>query len=403
MNLSKEKLWTKNFIIASSINFFLTLIYYLLIATMAMYAVNQFQASTSEAGLVAGIFIIGTLFGRLFIGRYLDTLGRKKVFYAGFIFMLLSVLCYFIANHLSFLIFNRLFHGFAYGMISTVTGIVVAQIIPPGRRGEGIGIYSLSVILATAIGPFLGLYLSHQFSFTVIFQVCFVLAVSNFLVSLFLKIPPPLQSKKQGQETKKFSITHFIEPKAVSISLLILVSGFCYSSIISFLSFYATEINLVQTASFFFVIYALVNLISRPFAGRLFDLKGPNIIMYPALLLYAGGLLLLSKTNHGFTLLIAGALIGLGAGNFQSNGQAFAIKVSPPHRIGLATSTFFIFLDLGFGIGPYLQGLLIPSTGYRGLYMIMAIIILICIIPYHFLCGKNSKAKTTQNTTALDS
>ena len=67
--LSKPKLWTKDFIIVSTINFFLTIVFYLLIVIMGVYAVNEFNASISQAGLVTGIFIIGTLIGRLFIGR----------------------------------------------------------------------------------------------------------------------------------------------------------------------------------------------------------------------------------------------------------------------------------------------------------------------------------------------
>ena len=42
----------------------------------------------------------------------------------------------------------------------------------------------------------------------------------------------------------------------------------------------------------------------------------------------------------------------------QSCTQAIAIKLTPPERMGLATSTFFIFLDAGLGLGPtYLDSL----------------------------------------------
>jgi hypothetical protein len=58
--------------------------------------------------------------------------------------------------------------------------------------------------------------------------------------------------------------------------------------------------------------------------------------------------------------------------------------------LGLATSTFFIFLDLGFGAGPYLLGSLVPWTGYRGLYLMMTLIILATIPLYYFLHGKKT-------------
>jgi MFS family permease len=96
-------------------------------------------------------------------------------------------------------------------------------------------------------------------------------------------------------------------------------------------------------------------------------------------------MLLFSQANHGITLLLAGAMIGLGYGNFISCAQAISIKEVPPHRLGLATSTFFIFVDLGFGIGPYLLGSLVPFTGYRGLYLTMVVVILASIVLYYFL------------------
>ena len=122
--------------------------------TIAVYAVAEFDASTSQAGLVTGIFIIGTLFGRLFIGRFIDSIGRKRTLFIGLIFFTLTTILYFVNFGLTFLLINRLVHGIALGVASTATGTIVAQIIPATRRGEGIGYYSMSATLATAIGPF---------------------------------------------------------------------------------------------------------------------------------------------------------------------------------------------------------------------------------------------------------
>lgn len=42
-----NKLWTKQFISVSLINFLLTLVFYLLMVTIATFAINQYQASMS--------------------------------------------------------------------------------------------------------------------------------------------------------------------------------------------------------------------------------------------------------------------------------------------------------------------------------------------------------------------
>lgn len=103
---AKAKLWTKDFTIVSTANFFLYLVFYLLLVTMAAYAVDQLNASESQAGLVTGIFIIGTLIGRLFLGRLITTIGNKKMLYFGLIFFIITSLLYFVESGITFLLFN---------------------------------------------------------------------------------------------------------------------------------------------------------------------------------------------------------------------------------------------------------------------------------------------------------
>ncbi|USK74503.1 MFS transporter [Peribacillus frigoritolerans] len=394
MDQSRTRLWTKDFVIVSSINFFITLIFYLLMVTLAIYAVNELDASTSEAGLISGIFIIGTLIGRLFIGRFIDSIGRKKTLFIGLIFFTLTTLLYFVDLGIGFLLVNRLIHGMAMGMASTATGTIVAQIIPATRKGEGIGYYSMSATLATAIGPFIGLYMAQHTSFQVIFSFCLALGVISLITAFFLYVPA-LKVTAKVTESKGFKLSNFIEPKALPISIITLLLAFCYSSVLSFISFYAIEIDMVNTASFFFVVYAVAVLLSRPFSGPLMDRKGSNFIMYPAFIIFGVGLLLLSMTTNSFTLLAAGFLIGLGFGNMQSSSQAIAVKLTPPHRMGMATSTFFIMLDAGLGFGPYILGFIIPVTGYSTLYVILGVVVILTSVLYYFLHGKKERTART--------
>jgi len=392
MNQSRPKLWTKYFIIVSSVNFIMMLIFYLLLVTIAVYAVDELSASTSQAGLITGIFIVGTLIGRLLTGRVIDLIGRKKTLFIGLILFTLTTLLYLVNFGITFLLINRLLHGLTLGIASTATGTIVAQIIPATRKGEGIGYYSMSTTLATAIGPFIGLYMSQHTSFQVIFGVCLVIGIVGLILSLFLVVPavaiPAKTTEKNG-----LKVSDFIEPKALPIAVITLLLAFCYSSVLSFITFYAIEIDLVETASFFFIVYAVAVLLSRPFSGRLMDLKGANIIMYPAFILFAAGMLLLGSAGGSISFLAAGALIGLGFGNMQSTTQAIAIKLTPPHRMGLATSTFFIFLDAGFGFGPYLLGFIIPKFGFSNLYIILGVMVLATAILYYFLYGKKQNIK----------
>ena len=387
--MNKERLWTKDFVTVSVINFLIILVYYLLMVTIASYATYEFHASMSIAGLVAGIFIIGALIGRLATGHIIENIGNKKILIVGVIFFIIASALYFGAINLQLLLINRLLHGIALGVTGTATGTIVAKIIPHNRRGEGIGYYSMSAILAAAIGPFLGILLSQHANFKTIFIFNLILGITAFVVSLFVNEPINKSSEQDQIKTvKSFKISNFLELEAIPISIVTLIISFSFSGVLTFMSFYAEQIHLVEAASFFFLIYAIAIFVSRPFSGRLFDVKGANIVAYPCLFIYAIGMLLYSQAHQGITLLLAGAIMGLGYGNFLSCAQAISIKAIPHHRLGLATSTYFIFWELGFGVGPYLLGFLVPFTGYRGLYLMMVVMIIASIVLYYFLHGR---------------
>jgi len=396
--MNKEKLWTKEFIIVSTINFLATFIFFLLMVTIASYAKTEFGATTSTAGLVSSIFIIGSLVGRLGAGRFIGQKGPIKILWIGLIFFAITSALYFLANSIPLLLANRLAQGIAVGIIGTATGTIVAHILPSARKGEGIGYFSLSAVLATAIGPFIGiLLLKMDNGFPIMFTMNLVLSIICilFFAIVKLKLNPIKQPEKK--EVKSSILSQFIEPKAVPISIIALIIGFSYSGVMTFLSFYAESINLVSAASYFFLVYAMVIIFSRPFTGKLMDSRGPNIIVYPCIVLFAIGMLLFSQASAGWMLLLAAAFIGFGYGNFNSIAQTIAVKVTEPHRFGLATATYFILYDIGLGIGPYILGFIVPETGYRAIFVAMVAVIIICIPLYYLLHGRKDKElmKTT--------
>ncbi|PJO42295.1 MFS transporter [Lysinibacillus xylanilyticus] len=389
MEASRQKLWTKDFLIVSLINFTITLIFYLLMVTIAGYAVEHFGASTSTAGLVSSIFIIGTLFGRLGTGRIIGDWGSKKTLFCGLLLFMLSTMSYFIATNLPLLMINRLVQGIALGMASTATGTIIAQILPPERRGEGIGYYSLSAILATAIGPFIGILLTQLFEdYRMIFAVDSVLAIVCFLMYFIVAVPDAPKKAKEMAGKAGFKLSNFIEMRALPIAFVALVIGFAYSGVMSFMTFYAKELDLVAAGSYFFIIYAIVILATRPFTGKLLDARGANIIIYPCLVIFAIGMYAFSTATSSVVFLLAAACIGIGYGNFNSVAQAIAIKVTPNERLGLATSTYFILYDLGLGVGPYFLGFFVPTSGYSAIFFAMVFVILVSIVLYYFLYGK---------------
>lgn len=385
--MPKEKIWTKDFISISVVNFVIMLSMYLLIVTMTSYATDTYGASSSMAGLASSIFIIGILFARLYGGKEIARIGSKKMLLGGILFFVLISALYLIPSNIYFLLVIRFLHGIGIGFASTATGTIVAQVVPASRKGEGISYFSLSVILATAIGPLIGLAMINEFGYLSMFIFTLVIGAACFPIALTIK-EPVVDYQAEGTKSRSFSLENYFEPNAIPVSIVMFIIALAYSGTLSFIASYAKETGLADVGSLYFFVYALAILFSRPFTGKLMDIKGANSVAYPALLVFVVGMYALSQVNSSLLFLAAAALIGLGYGNFQSVAQTIAIKMTPPHRMGLATSTFFIAMDMGMGVGPFILGFMVPNYGYKGLYLAMVPLILVGFVFYYFLHGK---------------
>ncbi|MBN1631496.1 MAG: MFS transporter [Thermoleophilia bacterium] len=386
--MTKQKLWTRGFALITLLNFLLAMNFLLLLAVLTKFATERMGASTALAGFAAGIFIIGAVFSRPVCGKWIHHMGQTKLLYVGMVLSLGLTLAYFVADSIAILLVIRFFHGMAFGAAHVAAGTIVAGVIPQERYGEGIGYYTLSQILGNALAPFVALLLIHHTDFETVITAAAVAVGIGLAIIPFVSVKDMELTAEQVQETRGFKLRSFIEPGAVPIALVTMVLYLCFTSILSFLALYSEEIGLIDAASVFFLIYATVVFVARPFVGRRFDTKGENSVMYPAIVIFAAGMALFSQARQGYVLLLAAVIIGIGFGAIQATGQTIAVKITPPHRVGLATSTFFLFADIGVGLSPFLCGLAIPSLGYRGTYLAVAAAVAASLLLYYALYGR---------------
>ena len=177
INIQKEKLFNTGFITITTINFIVFLIYYCFVVITAKFATSELGANPAQAGFAAGIYIIGTLIARLYIGKKLELIGRKQMLRFGAIIYLITTIAYLISTNIIILDTVRFLNGFAYGTISTAANAIVTAYIPESRNGEGINYYGLSTSLAAAIGPFIGILLLPIVGFKSVIILAIVLSV----------------------------------------------------------------------------------------------------------------------------------------------------------------------------------------------------------------------------------
>ncbi|MBW3110988.1 MFS transporter [Bacillus sp. MCCB 382] len=384
-----QTIWTRPFYMALLNNFFLFLVFYSLLTILPLYVIDELHGTEGQAGLATTVFLLSAILVRPFSGKIIELLGKKKTLITSVLMFGISTFIYFWVNDFYVLMGLRFFHGIWFSIGSTVLVAIAADMIPANRKGEGLGYFAMSMNLAVVVGPFLSLALIRWIPYTSLFMGLSWIIVIGFLCSFGIEVS---EDETKAGVSKRLTLKDLMEVKAVPIALVGFLTSFAYSGIMSFISVYAKSVGLFESVSLFFVVFAAAMLLSRPYTGRLFDRSGPNSVIYPSLMIFAVGLLLLSAAHSVSTLLVAGSLIGLGYGALLPSFQTMSIQAAPKGRTGHATATFFIFYDLGIAIGSFVLGVVSAHFGFSTLYIICCGVILLTVAVYKIVTKRRRMA-----------
>ncbi|MUK88726.1 MFS transporter [Ornithinibacillus sp. L9] len=376
------KIWSRDFVLVCLANFFIFLGFQMTLPTLPLF-VKELGGSDQLIGIIVGIFTFSALIIRPFAGHSLETKGRQFVYMTGLGIFVLSVGSYAFIGSIFLLLLMRVVQGLGWGLSTTATGTIATDIIPPKRRGEGMGYFGLSGNIALAFGPALGLALVDVISFTQLFLICGSLGLMAFLLSSKIRYKKVEESPVKAV-TARFDI---FEKTALQPSVLLLFITFTFGGIATFLPLHAIEKN-VEGISFYFLVFALFLMLSRTFAGQIYDRKGHIYVFLPGATLVFIAMLLLFWLPNTTVMLVAAGMYGLGFGGIQPALQAWAVEKAPNNRKGMANATFFSSFDLGVGAGAILFGQIAFLFNYAAIYLASAGSVLISICIYIYLLLK---------------
>lgn len=379
------KIWTKDFILICTANFFIFLGFQMTLPTIPLF-IEELGGSDRLIGLVVGIFTFAALFLRPIAGHALESKGRALVYLTGLAIFVLSVGSYAFTLSIAFLFIMRIIQGAGWGFSTTASGTIATDLIPVQKRGEGLGYFGLSGNLAMAIGPSLGLILAEKLSFNLLFLICALFGLIALLLSLMIKY----KKVEHHEKTLTVKKLDFYEKSAVKPSWLMMFITVTFGGIATFLPLYSIE-NGVTGIQLYFLLYALALMLTRTFSGKLYDKKGHRAVFIPGALLILSAMLLLSWLPNNAVLFTAAILYGTGFGMIQPALQAWSVAQAPANRRGMANATFFSFFDLGIGMGAILFGLIGHSFGYSFIYLASALSIFFSILSYIFFLIKEAK------------
>jgi len=171
------------------------------IANVALqHIAGSLSASQDEATWVLTSYLVTNAIVLPMSGWLATAIGRRRYFLGCIVgFAISSLLCG-LAPSLSMLIFFRAVQGLTGGGLQPNAQAILADSFPPEKRGMAFAAYGLAVVVAPAIGPTLGGWLTDDFSWRWVFLINVpVGAFLTFLAMRYIDDPPALVEARKAR------------------------------------------------------------------------------------------------------------------------------------------------------------------------------------------------------------
>ncbi len=124
-------------------------------------------------------------------GWFATRFGRKRFYMTCVaLFTVSSFLCG-VAPNLGLLIFFRVLQGLGGGGLGPSEQAILADTFPPRKRGMAFAVYGMAVVMAPAIGPTLGGYITDHFNWRWVFFINIPVGIVSLLLSNRMVVDPP--------------------------------------------------------------------------------------------------------------------------------------------------------------------------------------------------------------------
>jgi DHA2 family multidrug resistance protein len=172
------------------------------IANVALpHIAGSLSAGQDESTWVLTSYLVSNAIVLPLSGWLSSIVGRKN-FYMGcvILFTVSSFLCG-LAPNLGMLIFFRVLQGAGGGGLQPSEQAILADTFPPAKRGMAFAVYGIAVVMAPAIGPTLGGYITDNFTWRWIFFINIPVGILSLLLTSRLIQDPPYFKRRKLRET----------------------------------------------------------------------------------------------------------------------------------------------------------------------------------------------------------
>ena len=365
MPTDKKALWTLSFTLIFVAHLMMTVGFYATMPVYSLFLEDRFHLEGLVLGVAVACYTATAILARLPAGYCLDKYGRRRIYLGSYLGFGLVYFLYPLAGDVVTVSLARVLHGALWGVTMGAATTAVVDVLPPLRRGEGIGYFGLAMILGMSGGPALGTIVAETFGYNPLFVGVGILTLAGFGVLTLVRFPDVPRT------VRPFSPDALLEKSSLPASLATLVFCIPYGVIMNYTGTIARGIP-GASAGAFFLMLALGTALSRLRAGAVFDRSGPGGVMVPGYLFLISGYAVLSCAGGAVPFMLGALLLGLGYGTAVPVMQALVNAIVPPERRGAANATFMTAFDLGICIGLLSMSHIAVRYGWSATYAVLA-------------------------------
>jgi MFS family permease len=362
--------------------------FYLLISVTPMYAASS-GVGSAGAGLATGLLLLGTVAAELAASGLMKRFGYRTLLIIGVILMGAPALMQLTPGPPIMIVVASVVRGFGFGLGTVVTGALIAMLLPPERRGEGLGLAGVVESVPGVVALPSGVWLAGHFGYQVVIGLAAVAALAPLVAVRGVPAGPGRSGRGLSEATDAGADADAgAEPAGgllaalrlggpLRLSLVFAASTIAAGVVASFLPL-ATGLS-ANAATIGLLAQAGLAMIGRWGAGRQGDRHGHARLLIPGLVTASLGMTAMIWLTSPVAVTVGMCLFGAGFGIVENATFVLMIDRMPASGFGTASALWSLAYDAGYGAGPAAFGLLVAHTGYPAAFALTGALMLAAI------------------------
>ena len=325
---------------------------------------TELNMSAKQIGAVSALPGVAIVLATPLIGKLVDKYGRRVWVTVGTLGMAACGFGFSFVDEVGPLLYAmQLLQGIAFVSAFNAAGTLTADLAPPDRTAQAIGLFGAANLSMNAISPTIGETLADSHSWRVVFLLSAAAGLCAAFVSLWLRDPPrePIASNEQPIASNEQPMSLLTAPLIrVYVATFLFTASF--AALFTLHQPFALDYGVNEVRNFF-IGFTIVAVSIRLGGGSMIDRMGPfrasvgamSLYMLTPLVLYG-----LGPTRLG----MVGAFMGLAHGVLYPAITALAIQRADEHSRGMVFSIVHGSFNGGHAAFSFALGAAATAFGY---------------------------------------